>query len=95
MDLEIYRLHLANNVSVTELKRLMNDIVMTLDLVAEQYKFNSYDQRDLVELKRVLLDLIFQAELSLFKPLVNATKRSSLEMSDTHEDNGYFYNHTN
>ena len=35
MDLEIYRLHLANNVSVTELKRLTNDIVMTLDLVAE------------------------------------------------------------
>ena len=46
MDLEIYRL--ANNVSVTELKRLTNDIVMKLDLVAEQYKFNSYDQRDLV-----------------------------------------------
>ena len=46
MDLEIYRL--ANNVSVIELKRLTNDIVMTLDLVAEQYKFNSYDQRDLV-----------------------------------------------
>ena len=63
MDLEIYRL--ANNVSVIELKRLTNDIVMMLDLVADQYKFNSYDQRDLIELNGVLLDLILQAELSL------------------------------
>ena len=35
---------------------------MTLDLVAEQYKFNSYGRRDLVELNRVLLDLILEAE---------------------------------
>ena len=61
MDVEIYRLRLPNNVLVKERKRLTNDIVMTFDLVAEQYELNSYDRRDLVEFNRVLLDLILEA----------------------------------
>ena len=55
-------MRLPTNVFMKERKRLTNDIVMTLDLVAEQYRLNSYDRRDLVELNRVLLDLILEAE---------------------------------